>query len=376
MAIYLIASESVVFRSFVRDALAHLSLTTVPTASSRILKEKLEQTTVHAIVADGRQTEAYEEFRKTLRDVQRNFPHVRIVVIGPEMEGLHIDVIAAPPLEEMSPEQRKTVLQKLESWIAPEGTPAAQKKTPQNRTAETEPAKRDDFPMNVTWPVTDLSTFVPKAIVMGSSTGGPAALERFFSAFRAPLNVPIFLCQHMPPEFTKQLANRIGQITGLPTEEGRTGMPVVPGRILVAPGDYHMTIRSAPKPDGSGEELSVHLDQRPQINSVRPAVDPLFETAAAIYGRSLLAVVLTGMGEDGKNGALAVRAAKGAVVIQDAASCTVFGMPRAVYEAQACDAYGTPEELGMLCMRLVGPLASRSFELGHRSSLTPKGPTK
>lgn len=358
----LIASESVVFRSFVRDLLAHWGVSSVPAASPRILKERMEQSTVDAIFVDGRRTPMFEEMRTTLRHVLEAFPKVRILVVGPEIEGIPIDFLNSGPLEDLSVIERDALAHRIEGWLSQEKGAEVRKKSAQRSHSQPEPTKRDSFTMSLTWPVADLSSFVPKAIVIGSSTGGPAALERFFSAFRPPLKIPIFLCQHMPPVFTKQLATRIAQITGLPSEEGRNGAPVVPGQILVAPGDYHMTLKQTSKPDGSGEEVTVQLDQGPQVNSVRPAVDPLFETAANIYGRSLLAVVLTGMGEDGKNGAVAVRAAKGVVVIQDAASCTVFGMPRAVYEAQACDGFGTPEELGALCVRLVTPLTGHSLD--------------
>lgn len=213
---------------------------------------------------------------------------------------------------------------------------------------ESPPVQRID------WPVADLRQLLPRVLVMGSSTGGPAALDAFFSALRGkPPTVPVVLVQHMPPEFTRQLAGRIGQVSGLPSLEGAQGMRVEPGMVIVAPGDFHMTLVR------KGNDVCVALDKGPLVNSVRPAVDPLFETAAGLYGRHALGVVLTGMGEDGRAGALAMRAAGGAVFTQDAASCTVYGMPRAVFEAKACDAVGTPTELGALCARLLQPLVGR-----------------
>lgn len=188
--------------------------------------------------------------------------------------------------------------------------------------------------------------FNPKMLVIASSTGGPTALEKLFSAVRAPLTVPILIVQHMPPIFTASLAERIQRITGIPCAEGVHGEAIVPGRIYIAPGDYHMTV------EGSPGACTIGLNQGPQRGSVRPAADHLFESASKIYRSQLLGVVMTGMGADGKDGAVAIKQADGGVIIQSKETCTVWGMPAAVHDAQAFDKMGSPLEIAKFLSEL------------------------
>jgi two-component system chemotaxis response regulator CheB len=122
------------------------------------------------------------------------------------------------------------------------------------------------------------------------------ALEALFEGVKPPIHVPIFIVQHMPPPFTKSLAERLEIITGIPAAEGTLGEKALPGKIYVAPANYHMTLTAgAPYP-------RLHLSNGPRVNFVIPAADPLFETASLVYGPKLMAFVLTGMGEDARNG--------------------------------------------------------------------------
>jgi two-component system chemotaxis response regulator CheB len=184
-------------------------------------------------------------------------------------------------------------------------------------------------------------TFSPAIVTIASSTGGPAALEQLFSQLRGPLACPILIAQHMPPVFTATLAERLARTSGLPVAEAQAGEPLVPGRVYMAPGDYHLRVSVSGK--------TINLDQGPQRNSVRPAADYLFESAAAAFGARTLGIVLTGMGADGRDGAVAIKKAGGAVVIQDRISCVVFGMPGAVAEARAQD---QEENLAAIARRL------------------------
>ncbi|MBM4253491.1 MAG: chemotaxis-specific protein-glutamate methyltransferase CheB [Deltaproteobacteria bacterium] len=181
--------------------------------------------------------------------------------------------------------------------------------------------------------------FKPRIVVIGSSTGGPTVLEKIVALLRPPLVVPIVIAQHMPPVFTATFAERLSNISGIPALEAEDQMPLESGKIYVAPGDYHVRIT------GTTEDPLLTLDQGPKINSVRPAVDPLFESAAAVYGERCLAIVLTGMGSDGKAGAAAIKDRRGAVVLQDEQSCVVFGMPGAVFAAGNYDLVGDPEQI-------------------------------
>lgn len=170
----------------------------------------------------------------------------------------------------------------------------------------------------------------PDLIAIGSSTGGPQALRDVMSAIPRDCRVPVLITQHMPKLFTAILAEHLSKC-GLPAAEAKHNEIIKPGRVYVAPGDWHMTVRR----EGTG--LVTQLDQGPQINFCRPAVDPLFETCAAAMGRNMLAVVLTGMGSDGREGARAVREAGGQVIAQDQQSSVVWGMPGAVAEAGLAD---------------------------------------
>ncbi len=163
------------------------------------------------------------------------------------------------------------------------------------------------------------------ALAIGSSTGGPQALMQIFTELGSDVPVPVFVAQHMRARFTGVLANRLCELSGLAGGEARDGAPVRAGQLYVAPGDRHMTVRRG----------RVTLDSGPPVHNCRPAVDPLFFSAAKEYGSGLLAVVLTGMGRDGGPGSVAVRGAGGTVFAQDRESSVVYGMPRAVVEAGA-----------------------------------------
>ncbi|MCP1334915.1 chemotaxis-specific protein-glutamate methyltransferase CheB [Futiania mangrovi] len=180
----------------------------------------------------------------------------------------------------------------------------------------------------------------PEVLAIGGSTGGPQALFTLFADFPLARQVPVVIAQHMPPTFTAMLARHLGAISGLPCAEGAEGIPLVPGRIHVAPGGRHMRVRR------QGGRLVLAISDDPPVNFCRPAVDPLFESVATAAGARGSAIVLTGMGTDGRAGACAIRAAGGAVVVQDQATSVIWGMPGAVAAAGAADGVFPISELG------------------------------
>jgi two-component system chemotaxis response regulator CheB len=171
----------------------------------------------------------------------------------------------------------------------------------------------------------------PAVLVIGSSTGGPEALAQVLPKLPANLPVPVLVVQHMPPVFTRQFAQRLDRLSGLRVVEATDGSPLLPGTVHLAPGDHHLVVRS------TARGLHTGLNQGPPENFCRPAVDPLFRSAVAAYDGAVLAVVLTGMGSDGRNGAAEIRAAGGTVVVQDQATSIVWGMPGAIASAGLAD---------------------------------------
>ena len=164
-------------------------------------------------------------------------------------------------------------------------------------------------------------------VAIGCSTGGPNALAVLLPGITRGFPVPIVMVQHMPPMFTRLLAERLDRQTSVRIHEGAEGEILKPGEAWIAPGDFHMRLVR------EGNTARLTMNQEPPQNSCRPSVDVLFESAAQEYGANVLGVVLTGMGCDGLRGAQCIREAGGQVVVQDESSSVVWGMPGAVATA-------------------------------------------
>ena len=173
--------------------------------------------------------------------------------------------------------------------------------------------------------------FRPRALAIASSTGGPKALQILLEGLGKRLaTLPIFITQHMPKDFTASLAQQIAKVSGIPCAEGKEGEPVVPGRIYVAPGDYHMLVEK------QRDQPVIRLNQDAPENFCRPAADPMLRSLHTIYGKDLLVVVLTGMGQDGLLGTKMIADNGGMVIAQDKATSVVWGMPGAVAKEGVC----------------------------------------
>ena len=197
-------------------------------------------------------------------------------------------------------------------------------------------------------------------VAIGSSTGGPQALATVLSALPIPFPVPMVIAQHMPPDFTRQLAERLAGLTSLTVREATPDALLEPGEVWIARGGLHLSV------------VRVHQTHRlrllgtPPENSCRPSADVLFRSVAEAYGGGVLAVVLTGMGHDGLRGCEAIRAAGGQVLTQDKATSVVWGMPGAVTEA------GLSHQV--LPIEEVGPEIGRRVRRG-RSILATRTPS-
>jgi two-component system chemotaxis response regulator CheB len=200
-----------------------------------------------------------------------------------------------------------------------------------------------------------------EVVAIGVSTGGPNALAALFPQWPASFPVPIVVVQHMPPMFTKLLADRLSGKSAIRVSEGQSGMPLLPARAIVAPGDFHMLVEQ----DVTG--VRVKLQQGPPENSCRPAVDVLFRSVAHVFGPRALGVVLTGMGQDGLRGCEAIKAAGGQVFVQDEASSVVWGMPGIVAKAGLADKILPLDQLGIEIFRRAEEGRTASTASGAKS---------
>jgi two-component system, chemotaxis family, protein-glutamate methylesterase/glutaminase len=164
-------------------------------------------------------------------------------------------------------------------------------------------------------------------IAIGASTGGPDAIASILSKLPADFPIPIVIVQHMPPLFTRLFAQRLHSASQVTVREAKTGDVIVPGTVLIAPGDFHLSL----KRDGLTVRAVTH--QEGPENWVRPAVDVLFRSIAEVYGERALGVVLTGMGQDGIRGVEKMSEAGAQIVVQDEATSVVWGMPGVVANA-------------------------------------------
>src|SRR5262252_1279674 len=188
----------------------------------------------------------------------------------------------------------------------------------------------------------------PRVLLIGASTGGPQALNAVVGKLNRVVDeAPVLIVQHMPPTFTTIFAEHLSRASGRVAREGIHGEPIRAGQIYIAPGGRHMRVE---RRDG---EAMIALDDGPLVNFCKPSVDPLFASAADVWGGKCLAVILTGMGCDGTNGAAALVAAGSAVIAQDEATSVVWGMPGSVTHAGLCS--------GVLPLERIAPTVIRLF---------------
>jgi two-component system, chemotaxis family, protein-glutamate methylesterase/glutaminase len=187
----------------------------------------------------------------------------------------------------------------------------------------------------------------PRVLLIGASTGGPQALNAVIAKLNRVIDqAPVLIVQHMPPTFTTIFAEHLSRASGRVAREGVDGEPVRAGHIYIAPGGKHMRV------DRRGGEATIGIFDGPLVNFCKPSVDPLFSSAAEIWGAKCLALVLTGMGCDGTNGAADLVAAGGAVIAQDEATSVVWGMPGSVTHAGLCSSVLPLDRIAPAVIRL------------------------
>ncbi len=211
---------------------------------------------------------------------------------------------------------------------------------------------------------TQAMTGTPAVLVIGVSTGGPAALDVLLPALPGDFSLPVLIVQHMPEVFTGLFAERLNGRCRLRVREGAEGDAVRAGTIYIARGNWHMEVLAASRA-GSGPTL--HLSQGPLENHCRPSADVLFRSATGVYGSGVLGVVLTGMGSDGMLGCRAIREQGGGVLAQDQASSTVWGMPGAVANAGLANRIVPLSAMAAEILRVVSRKSSEARELRERA---------
>ena len=187
----------------------------------------------------------------------------------------------------------------------------------------------------------------PRVLLIGSSTGGPQALNALVAEIGGVIQrAPVLITQHMPPTFTAVLAEHLARIAKCPVHEGVDGEEIIAGTVYLAPGGKHMKVE---RRDGIAV---IAIEDGPLVNFCKPAVDPLFASAAEVWGNKVLALVLTGMGSDGLAGAKTIVAAGGHVLAQDEETSVVWGMPGQVTNAGLCSAVLPLPEIAARLTRL------------------------
>jgi two-component system chemotaxis response regulator CheB len=331
----LVVDDAVVFRRLIADELSKDPALEVAgtAANGRIALAKMEQVSPNLVLLDVEMPEM--DGLETLKALRKKYPRLPVIMFsaltergaratldalalgatdyftkpvstnGPDASLAVIREELIPRIKELCSHLHATV--DTAAKIAPAETPRFQSRPPR-------PCPR---PIEI--------------LAIGASTGGPNALAEVFAHLPADFPVPIVVVQHMPAMFTRLLAERLSAEHRVPVTEGTCGAPLQPGHALIAPGNFHMiTVRE-------GLKVLTLLHQEPPENSCRPSVDVLFRSVASSFGAGALAVVLTGMGQDGLRGSEAIREAGGQILAQDEPSSVVWGMPGAVARAGLAD---------------------------------------
>jgi two-component system, chemotaxis family, protein-glutamate methylesterase/glutaminase len=336
----LVVDDSVVIRRLVSQALAEdPGIEVVGTASNGVIcLQRIPQLNPDVITLDVEMPEM--DGLETVARVRREYPGIRIIMfstltsrgatatIDALMAGADDYVTKAANVGQVNESLaalRGELVPRVNQFFVRQAAPASAATRP----VPTRPAAPGALPAS--FPAFR-ARLTPKILAIGVSTGGPTALSAIMPQFPKDFPLPVVIVQHMPPLFTRLLADRLQKQTELKVVEGADGMVVERGHVFIAPGDYHMRVKRA------GTSVVIGLDQAPPENSCRPAVDVLFRSVHEIYGGDVVSAVLTGMGQDGLRGAELFKASGGYVVAQDEATSVVWGMPGAIVRANLADA--------------------------------------
>ncbi|MGR6836138.1 protein-glutamate methylesterase/protein-glutamine glutaminase [Syntrophomonas erecta] len=200
-------------------------------------------------------------------------------------------------------------------------------------------------------PKGNIITPLNKLLLIGTSTGGPKALHQVIPGLPANLNAGVLIVQHMPPGFTRSLAERLDSLSSLRVKEAEHGEKVLPGCVYIAPGDYHLKLKSSFA--GENRELFIQLDQSPARQGLRPSVDVMFESAAQHFWSHMVCVIMTGMGNDGAWGIQLIKDKGGKIIAEHQSTCIVYGMPKAAVATGKVDKIVPLHEISSEVMKML-----------------------
>jgi two-component system chemotaxis response regulator CheB len=406
----LVVDDSVVFRRILQNVVAEIPGAEVVgiAANGRIALEKLKQLNVDVVLLDVEMPEL--DGIETLKQIRKGWPEIGVVLLSGAdrraaditMTALALGALDFVPKADTGDAQRnqRQLVTQLNAIVrafvvarnlsqaersslhtrasTPSGvsvherngnTPIAERKIKSERVVEeTRPSVTSAFAQKLSegsgipeGPVeknvsvggsSNTAVSLKQSIdvlLIGSSTGGPQALAKLIPGLAADLGIPVLVVQHMPPVFTASLAENLNRVSKLRVSEASDFQMILPNQVFVAPGGRHMVVRG----ELSSSEKRIALTDDPPVNSVRPAVDVLFASAAQVFGGNTLSVILTGMGEDGREGVRALRVRGGITLTQSAGSCVVYGMPRAVVQAGLSDESVPLDDLALRVSSLV-----------------------
>ena len=335
----LVVDDSVVIRRLVTHALEQDPALEVvgAAANGSIALQRIPQFNPDVLTLDIEMPEM--DGLETLRRVRREYPQQRVIMFSTLTErgaAITLDALTLGADDYVTKASNEGSLDRSMARLREELIPKIKQffyMPGQTRSAELAEARQSSIvlPVRPGPAIFRIGKVPPKVVVIGVSTGGPSALGSILPHLPSVFPLPVLVVQHMPPLFTRLLAERIHSTCHLSVKEATHGQPVESGTILIAPGDYHLKVASM------GGGIGVFLDQSPPLNSCRPAVDALFGAVAQVYGGAAVGVILTGMGQDGLRGSEILKAHGARVIAQDEASSVVWGMPGAVVNAGLAD---------------------------------------